>query len=114
MTTLFSTADFDQPIMKSDISPVNAPVGESISGDSLNDESLHPRTKETNVHLTADEATEIALGTIEEEFDIESENSPYPEVRANVPNTDDVDLPVNSVRMWFLGIVFTMVCHSRF
>lgn len=61
------------------------------------------------IALTADEATEIALGTIDEEFTIDSDNSPYPEVRANVPNTDDVELPVNTVRMWFLGIVFTMV-----
>jgi len=71
----------------------------------------------TNKHLTIDEATEIALGTIEEEFSIDSNNSPYPEVRANVPNTDEVDLPVNTVRMWFLGVVFTMVsylhnCHK--
>lgn len=102
-----------RPIMKPDIFPVDAPVVESISGDSLNDDSLHSGVKKTKVRLTADEATEIALGTIDEEFAIESENSPYPEVRANVPNTDDVDLPVNTVRMWFLGIVFTMVCHLR-
>lgn len=61
------------------------------------------------IALTSGEATEIALGTIDEEFTIDSDNSPYPEVRANVPNTDDVELPVNTVRMWFLGIVFTMV-----
>jgi len=75
-----------------------------LSGDGK--ESIGPTA---NGHLTIDEATEIALGTIEEEFSIDSNNSPYPEVRANVPNTDEVDLPVNTVRMWFLGIVFTMV-----
>lgn len=58
---------------------------------------------------TADEALEVALGTIDQEFTIDSDNSPFPEVRANVPNVDDVDLPVNTVRMWFLGVIFTMV-----
>jgi hypothetical protein len=93
--------------MKSDISPTETPVVESISGGSLNGDS--PSLKVEKRPLTADKATEIALDTIDEEFTIESDNSPYPEVRANVPNTDDVDLPVNTVRMWFLGIVFTMV-----
>jgi hypothetical protein len=74
--------------------------------------SKNVTTKVRPVALTSDEATEIALGTIEEEFTIDSGNSPYPEVRANVPNIDDVDLPVNTLRMWFLGIVFTMVCSS--
>lgn len=72
---------------------VESSYGGSLDGD-------HAAIKSTKrVHLTADEATEIALGTIDEEFTIESENSPFPEVRANVPNTDDVDLPVNTVRM---------------
>jgi hypothetical protein len=89
----------------------NPAVSPSIN-DSLNIEetgSKYVTVKGRAVALTSDEATEIALGTIEEEFTIDSDNSPYPEVRANVPNTDDVDLPVNTVRMWFLGIMFTMV-----
>lgn len=95
--------------MKPDISPAETPVVESSYGGSLDgDYAAQKSTK--GVQLTADEVTEIALGTIDEEFTIESENSPFPEVRANVPNTDNVDLPVNTVRMWFLGIVFTMVC----
>ena len=83
----------------------------SDDGDALNisSDGKESAIPTTNRHLTVDEATEIALGTIDEEYSIESNNSPYPEVRANVPNTDDVDLPVNTVRMWFLGIVFTMV-----
>lgn len=58
---------------------------------------------------TTEEATDEAIGHIEEEFTIDSPNSPFAEVRANVPNTDDPELPVNTFRMWFLGIVFTMV-----
>lgn len=71
--------------------------------------SVSKEISPAKIHTT-EEATEIAIATIEEEFDIESDNSPYPEVRANVPNTDDHELPVNTVRMWFLGVSFTMVC----
>ncbi|KZO90436.1 OPT oligopeptide transporter [Calocera viscosa TUFC12733] len=39
----------------------------------------------------------------------QEEDSPYPEVRAAVSNTDDPTMPVNTFRMWFLGIVFTVV-----
>lgn len=87
---------------------------DTIRAESSTDNSLHSDDKvdnkvPTKVRLTTDEATEIAIDTIEEDFTIDSDNSPYPEVRANVPNTDDVELPVNTVRMWFLGVVFTMV-----
>ncbi|KZO90420.1 OPT oligopeptide transporter [Calocera viscosa TUFC12733] len=37
------------------------------------------------------------------------DDSPYPEVRAAVPNTDDPTLPTNTFRMWFLGIISTVV-----
>lgn len=60
--------------------------------------------------ITADEAMEMAIGEVDQtEYTIDSDNSPYLEVRANVPNTDDPTLPVNTLRMWFLGIVFTLV-----
>jgi OPT family small oligopeptide transporter len=39
------------------------------------------------------------------EFDDES---PYPEVRAAVPNTDDPSIPVNTFRAWTLGLFFTV------
>lgn len=54
---------------------------------------------ETKAQLAIDKINEIGIGTIDEEYTIESENLPFSEVRANVPNTDDVDLPVNTVRM---------------
>lgn len=56
------------------------------------------------------DALDIALGDSSNvEYTIDSDNSPYLEVRANVPNTDDPTLPVNTFRMWFLGVVFTLV-----
>ncbi|KAG6008048.1 hypothetical protein E4U21_005061 [Claviceps maximensis] len=37
------------------------------------------------------------------------EDSPYLEVRTSIPPTDDPDLPVNTIRAWFLGIVLCTI-----
>ncbi|KAB8070934.1 OPT oligopeptide transporter protein-domain-containing protein [Aspergillus leporis] len=64
----------------------------------------------TKKPVTAEEALEIAIGESQDVvYTIDSDNSPYLEVRANVPNTDDPTLPINTFRMWFLGIVFTLI-----
>ncbi|CAF1382928.1 unnamed protein product [Didymodactylos carnosus] len=34
------------------------------------------------------------------------EQSPHEEVAASVPNTDDITTVNNSIRMWFLGVIF--------
>lgn len=50
-----------------------------------------------------------------EEKAIETEledNSPYPEVRAAVSNVDDPNIPVDTVRAWFIGILFA--CAGSF
>ncbi|KAI9925291.1 hypothetical protein ASPWEDRAFT_176882 [Aspergillus wentii DTO 134E9] len=39
----------------------------------------------------------------------EADDSPFPEVRAVVQPVDDVSLPVNTVRMWTIGIIFTII-----
>ncbi|KAH9824567.1 small oligopeptide transporter [Teratosphaeria destructans] len=41
--------------------------------------------------------------------DISEDTSPYPEVRAVVPETDDPDMPVNTLRMWILGVIWTLI-----
>ena len=41
--------------------------------------------------------------------DIDEDTSPYPEVRAVVPETDDPDIPVNTLRMWILGTIWVFV-----
>lgn len=35
------------------------------------------------------------------------DDSPYPEVRASVPNVDDLTLPQNTLRMWTIGLLMT-------
>ncbi|KAG8911432.1 hypothetical protein FRC00_006510, partial [Tulasnella sp. 408] len=37
------------------------------------------------------------------------EDSPYPEVRASVANTDDPDMPTLTFRMWFIGITMCLL-----
>lgn len=59
--------------------------------------------------LTNAEAIELAIGEIDREYSIDSDNSPFAEVRANVPNTDDPDMPCSTLRAWFIGVVFTML-----
>lgn len=36
-------------------------------------------------------------------------DSPFPEVRAVVPPIDDPSQPVGSLRMWTIGVIFTVV-----
>ena len=41
--------------------------------------------------------------------DIDEDTSPYPEVRAVVPETDDPEIPVNTLRMWILGTIWVFI-----
>ncbi|KAK0545172.1 hypothetical protein OC845_005226 [Tilletia horrida] len=44
------------------------------------------------------------------ELEMESEeDSPYAEVRASVSNVDDPDMPVNTIRMWFMAIIILTI-----
>ena len=37
------------------------------------------------------------------------DDSPYPEVRSAVANTDDPDMPVNTIRAWCIGLAWAMI-----
>ncbi|EOD46007.1 putative small oligopeptide opt family protein [Neofusicoccum parvum UCRNP2] len=50
-----------------------------------------------------------ALNEGGKEFDLDADHSPYPEVRAVVPEVDDPAIPVNTLRMWIIGFAFTMI-----
>nr|XP_031857404.1 OPT family small oligopeptide transporter [Kwoniella shandongensis]KAA5524476.1 OPT family small oligopeptide transporter [Kwoniella shandongensis] len=47
--------------------------------------------------------------TMKLEAILSTENSPYVSVRANVDPTDDPTMPVGTIRMWFIGIIFCAV-----
>ncbi|PLB41399.1 small oligopeptide transporter, OPT family [Aspergillus candidus] len=51
--------------------------------------------------LSDDDATRI--------LPYEADDSPFPEVRAVVSPVDEAHLPVNTMRMWVIGIIFTIV-----
>ncbi|KAI1467699.1 small oligopeptide transporter, OPT family [Daldinia caldariorum] len=63
-----------------------------------------------NGHL-ADLEVDIGriLAKAEEEGDWDADTSPFPAVRAVVPETDDPNMPVNTFRAWFLGILFVFL-----
>lgn len=64
-----------------------------------------------NGHLAELEVdiTGILSKANEEEGDWDADTSPFPAVRAVVPEYDDPAIPVNTLRAWFLGIV----CNLR-
>lgn len=45
--------------------------------------------------------------------DYSADTSPFPAVRAVVPETDDTGMPVNTFRAWFLGIVSASPLPAR-
>ncbi|KAI0882943.1 small oligopeptide transporter [Annulohypoxylon maeteangense] len=49
------------------------------------------------------------LHQVEEEGDYDADTSPFPAVRAVVPETDDPAMPVNTLRAWLLGILFVFL-----
>jgi len=42
------------------------------------------------------------------------DDSPYPEVRAAVANTDNPDLPSSTIRAWVLGLIWAILIAVRF
>ncbi|KAL4894959.1 OPT oligopeptide transporter protein-domain-containing protein [Aspergillus ambiguus] len=56
-----------------------------------------------------EETSQESESLSEREYGYDSERSPFPEVRAVVQEKDDPGMPVNTVRMWLLGFVFTIV-----
>jgi hypothetical protein len=68
-----------------------------------------------NGHLTE---LEVDLGRVlgegeEVDGDWDADTSPFAAVRAVVPETDDPDMPVNTFRAWFLGIVSHWPAQER-
>ncbi|KAI5925218.1 small oligopeptide transporter [Camillea tinctor] len=68
-----------------------------------------------DVDITSGHLTELEvdisriLSKAEEEGDWDADTSPFPAVRAVVPETDDPGIPVNTFRAWLLGILFVFV-----
>lgn len=57
------------------------------------------------VELEVDLARVIGGDDDDVEGDWDADTSPFAAVRAVVPETDDPEMPVNTARAWFLGVV---------
>ncbi len=44
--------------------------------------------------------------------DEDDTDSPFPEVRAAVSNVDDPEMPVNTFRLWFIGLIMCTICGA--
>lgn len=77
--------------------------------------NLHNQDVELeNGHLAELEVDmERILIETEQEGDYDADTSPFPQVRAVVPETDDTAIPINTFRAWFLGIVCVFNDVSR-
>lgn len=53
--------------------------------------------------------TEHSGATVSDILNDTEDDSPYPEVRSAVANTDDPDIPVSTIRAWVIGIIFAII-----
>ncbi|QRV95861.1 OPT oligopeptide transporter protein [Ceratobasidium sp. AG-Ba] len=85
---LQSASSFDRkdPEVGHSVDPVSDDLIKQVAGAEFDDPNL-------------DRAN---LGDIEDD-------SPYPEVRSAVANTDDFEMPCSTFRAWFLGLIWAMV-----
>ncbi|CAE6466178.1 unnamed protein product [Rhizoctonia solani] len=83
-----STPSFDRKDSELGVKhePVTSEVVAEVTGAQFDDPNLDPGR----------------LGELEED-------SPYPEVRSAVANTDDPDMPCSTIRAWMLGLVWAIV-----
>jgi hypothetical protein len=88
---------------------------EEKRSNSLEDEKYDVEAKHGARHLDEKEILE-AIGTAFDDPNLDptmlvdlEDDSPYPEVRSAVANTDDPDMPVNTLRAWILGLFWAIL-----
>ncbi|KXH26079.1 OPT family small oligopeptide transporter [Colletotrichum nymphaeae SA-01] len=79
---------------------LNIKTAHNLHGQDIELENGHLAELEVDMQRVLDE---------EGEGDYDADTSPFPQVRAVVPETDDTAIPVNTFRAWFLGIVFVFL-----
>lgn len=87
-----------------------APPDSSISMPE-NEMEMMPLSQKVN-HLPLHSKVSFHDTVHDEVLSEDDEDSPYPEVRASVSNIDDPNMPVNTVRMWVLGLLMAMIGGS--
>ena len=97
-----NSAGIDDMKSKSEISPIKVVSNlETAEWDLQSDPEKQGHKANIDGVIDAVKANEVR--------DVESDDSPYPEVRAVVSSLDDQDMPVNTLRAWTMGIIFTML-----
>ncbi|KAF8328431.1 uncharacterized protein EI90DRAFT_3065276 [Cantharellus anzutake] len=81
------------------------PRGESH----VNSDNVHPTVIANRKSLPATYGDMDGPNLGESTLDGLEDDSPYPEARSAVANTDDPDMPVSTIRAWFLGMLMAIV-----
>ena len=85
--------------------------GNSVSSpDIFREKGIHNVDPHTDLEIQQGHLTELEvdIGAVLEDTEVgdySKDTSPFPSVRAVVPETDDTEMPVNTLRAWFLGVV---------
>ncbi len=96
---------------RSSISNPESSAGSEIKKGDVRDSEIpidHEKIVGDNVKFEASDDVEVIVDDLVGN-DPTQENSPIEGVRAVVPNTDDPNMPVNTFRAWFLGILFVLI-----
>ncbi|KAI9373031.1 OPT oligopeptide transporter protein-domain-containing protein [Aspergillus egyptiacus] len=80
---------------------MTGPEKQPLRRDSVKESSPNSRVNVEPGVLTDNDAEKI--------LPYEADDSPFPEVRAVVKPVDDVGLPINTIRMWAIGLLFTII-----
>ncbi|KAI0085713.1 small oligopeptide transporter [Irpex rosettiformis] len=80
---------------------------------------FHPSKWDSHQHMAENGGSEASVHVVDEDLygdpnlDLEAEyvedESPYPEVRSAVANTDDPAMPAGTLRAWILGLIWAIV-----
>ncbi|KAI5123186.1 hypothetical protein M0805_003953 [Coniferiporia weirii] len=83
-----------------------------MSADRNSQSSLEDEKDIEKAQVTIDPSVAIAEfddPNIDKTAVILEDDSPYPEVRSAVANTDEPDMPVSTIRSWVIGLIFAVV-----
>ncbi|KAG0679350.1 hypothetical protein C6P43_003890 [Kluyveromyces marxianus] len=109
--------DTDAPVTEKELITVTednlgAPVVDSSEDNSQDDEKKFG-LKAVISPVRSDDflANQLSKEIVEDEYAgiVVEDDSPYPEVRASVPSTDDPTIPQNTVRVWVIGMIMATI-----
>ncbi|KAG8995390.1 hypothetical protein FRB94_009181 [Tulasnella sp. JGI-2019a] len=102
MSTAFETLELDEK--KIGKAPSVELPGAAFADHVFEEEGLHRRQKEER----SDDKENDPNLDLDEIGDYE-DDSPYPEVRSAVANTDDPSMPVSTIRAWVIGLLWAIL-----